>query len=55
MSQFSIKRFLADDDGTTAIEYAVIASGICLVIITGINALGVNVVGMFGTVTDGFN
>ncbi len=55
MSDFSIKTFVADDSGTTAIEYAIIASGICLVIVGAINTLGLNVAGLFGTVTDGFD
>jgi pilus assembly protein Flp/PilA len=33
-------RFLADQSGTTAIEYALIAAGISLAIIATVNGLG---------------
>jgi pilus assembly protein Flp/PilA len=35
-----IKQFLSDDSGATAIEYALIAAGIALAIITAVNTLG---------------
>lgn len=35
-----IKTFAADESGATAIEYALIAAGIGIAIITGVNALG---------------
>jgi pilus assembly protein Flp/PilA len=35
-----IKRFLSDNSGATAIEYALIAAGIALAIITAVNTLG---------------
>lgn len=35
-----IKRFLADESGATAIEYALIAAGVALVLIPTVNALG---------------
>lgn len=38
----AISRFLADDSGATAIEYALIASLIALAIITGAGAIGTN-------------
>jgi pilus assembly protein Flp/PilA len=34
------KRFLADQSGATAIEYALIAAGISLAIIAAVNGLG---------------
>ncbi|HEY7978100.1 MAG TPA: Flp family type IVb pilin [Rhizomicrobium sp.] len=39
----SIARFLRDDSGATAIEYAMIAGGIAVVIVTAVNTLGQNV------------
>jgi len=35
-----IRRFLADESGATAIEYGLIAAGISLAIIAGVNNLG---------------
>ena len=35
-----LKRFLKDECGATAIEYALIAAGISLAIIAGVNGLG---------------
>jgi pilus assembly protein Flp/PilA len=43
-----IKRFLSDDSGATAIEYALIAAGIALAIIVAVNTLGT-------TLSDKFN
>jgi pilus assembly protein Flp/PilA len=36
----TIRRFLADESGATAIEYGLIAAGISLAIISVINGLG---------------
>ncbi|MBR0973807.1 Flp family type IVb pilin [Bradyrhizobium japonicum] len=36
----SIRRFLADESGATAIEYGLIAAGIALAIIAVVNNLG---------------
>nr|WP_303625917.1 Flp family type IVb pilin [Rhodopseudomonas palustris] len=35
-----ISRFISADDGATAIEYALIAAGIALVIVTAVNSIG---------------
>ncbi|WP_172980250.1 Flp family type IVb pilin [Tardiphaga sp. P9-11] len=35
-----LKRFIADETGATAIEYGLIAAGISLAIIAGVNGLG---------------
>ena len=35
-----LKKFIADQSGATAIEYALIAAGISLAIITVVNGLG---------------
>ncbi|HZT24457.1 MAG TPA: Flp family type IVb pilin [Pseudolabrys sp.] len=40
-------RFVNAQDGTTAIEYAIIASGIAVAIIAAVTGLGVSVKGMF--------
>lgn len=36
----TIRRFIDDESGATSIEYALIAAGIALVIITAVNSLG---------------
>ena len=47
-----IARFLTDETGTTAIEYALIAAGISIVIIAAVQAIGVSVFDLFTTVKD---
>lgn len=42
--------FLQDESGATAIEYAMLAGGIAIVIIFGVNAIGSTLNGTFGTV-----
>jgi pilus assembly protein Flp/PilA len=37
----SVLRFMRDETGATAIEYAIIASGISIVIVAIVNSLGV--------------
>jgi pilus assembly protein Flp/PilA len=37
----TIRRFLADENGATAIEYGLIAAGIALAIIAVVNGLGI--------------
>jgi pilus assembly protein Flp/PilA len=46
----SIQNFLADESGATAIEYALIAAGIALAIITAVNKLGTTLSGTFSNV-----
>ncbi len=46
-----IRLFVLDDAGATAIEYALIAAGIALAIITAVNNLGTQVNTMFGSVS----
>jgi pilus assembly protein Flp/PilA len=43
--------FLNDDSGATAIEYCLIAAGLSIVIITGVNAVGSALDTTFGTVS----
>ncbi|MDA7828023.1 Flp family type IVb pilin [Rhodobacteraceae bacterium] len=45
-----IKRLITREDGATAIEYALIAAGIAIVIIVGINLLGSNLNNTFSKV-----
>jgi pilus assembly protein Flp/PilA len=46
-------RFISDEAGTTAIEYALIAAGISIVIAGAVHALGVSVTGKFSAVLAG--
>jgi pilus assembly protein Flp/PilA len=48
-------RSLADDSGTTAIEYALIASGIGLAILVSLNALSSAINTNFGTIVTSLN
>jgi pilus assembly protein Flp/PilA len=43
----AIRRFLADDSGATSIEYAIIACGIAVVIVTAVNGIGTNLSARF--------
>ena len=45
-----LRRFLHDDSGATAIEYALIASGIAVAIATTIVSLGTSVQGLYTSV-----
>ncbi|WP_441235691.1 Flp family type IVb pilin [Bradyrhizobium sp. 930_D9_N1_4] len=47
----TIRRFLADESGATAIEYGLIAAGIALAIIAVINNLGSSLKGKFGSIS----
>ena len=42
-----LARFAKDESGTTAIEYALIAAGIALAIITAVNTVGTNLTAKF--------
>jgi pilus assembly protein Flp/PilA len=46
-----IQRFVCDQTGTTAIEYALIAAGIAMVILATVNAVGVQVNSIFTNVS----
>ena len=46
----SVRRFLRDESGATAIEYALIASGIAVAIATTIVSLGSSVQGLYDSV-----
>lgn len=45
------RRLLRQQDGATAIEYALIAAGIAMAIIVSVNALGVSVAGMWSAIS----
>ncbi len=46
-----LKRFWDDEAATTAIEYALIAAGISVVIVVAVNSIGVSVKGLFTNVS----
>ncbi len=46
-----LKRFYADENGATAIEYGLIAAGIALAIITVVNNLGTTLSAKFGSIS----
>ena len=48
-----IRNFKHDNRGATAIEYALIAAGIAIVIITALGLVGDELVVLFGKVTAG--
>jgi len=45
-----IRKFLADETAATAIEYALIAAGIALAIITAVNTLGTTLSNKFDSI-----
>jgi pilus assembly protein Flp/PilA len=45
-----LARFVRDDSGTTAIEYALIASGVSIVIVGTVATLGTNVKGFYTSI-----
>ena len=47
-----VLRFLRDNSGATAIEYALIAAGIAIVIILAVNSVGTAVQGTFNSVAN---
>ncbi|MFO1021951.1 MAG: Flp family type IVb pilin [Planctomycetales bacterium] len=48
----SVKKFLASEDGPTAVEYAVMLALIVIVCLTAIQAIGTNANTKFGQVRD---
>jgi pilus assembly protein Flp/PilA len=47
----TIRRFLADESGATAIEYGLIAAGISLAIISVVNGLGTSLKTKFTSIS----
>jgi len=53
--QTTFQRFLRDARGATAIEYAIIASGVSIAIVATIVGLGANVKSLYTTVAASLN
>ena len=51
----TVRDFLADESAATAIEYALIASGIALAILASLNALGTAISSTFNTARTALN
>ena len=51
----SLRDFVRDDGGATAIEYALIASGVAAAIAAVVMTMGTSVQGMYQSVSNGFN
>ena len=49
-----VTKFLRSTSGATAIEYAMIAGGISMMVIGGVTLIGANVSGIFTSVASGF-
>jgi pilus assembly protein Flp/PilA len=49
-----IARFVKDEAGATAIEYAVIAAGVSIAIVTAVSAIGTSTLANFTAVMNGF-
>ncbi len=47
-----LSRFLRDQSGATAIEYAIIAGGISILIVTAVNGMGTTLSGKFTSVNN---
>ena len=50
-----IARFRSDQSGATAIEYALIAVGVSIVILAAVTSIGSSVKGSFTSASNGFN
>ena len=46
----TVQKFLKDESGATAIEYALIAAGIALAIIASVNSLGSKISSKFSSI-----
>jgi pilus assembly protein Flp/PilA len=51
----ALKRFIRCESGATAIEYALIAAGIGIAIITAVNALGTQISSKFNAIKTSLN
>jgi pilus assembly protein Flp/PilA len=49
-----LRRFFGSESGATAIEYALIASGVSIVILVSVMATGTSLKTMYQTVSDSF-
>ena len=50
-----VSRFVKDESGATAIEYALIAGGISVVILAAVNLVGTDLNVVFGKVANSLN
>ncbi len=48
--KLSVARFLKDESGATAIEYALIAVGISVAIMVAVNAVGAKLITVFNSI-----
>jgi pilus assembly protein Flp/PilA len=46
----SVKRFLKEEEGVTAIEYGLIAALIAVVIVTAVTAVGTKLIAVFNSI-----
>jgi len=46
-----VRRFLEDESGATAIEYALIAAGIGIAIMSAVTSLGTKIAGRFSSIS----
>jgi pilus assembly protein Flp/PilA len=46
-----VLRFLGDETGATAIEYAIIAAGISIVIVAAVNSIGTSLNSTFSSIS----
>jgi pilus assembly protein Flp/PilA len=51
----TIRKFLADETGATAIEYGLIAAGIAIAIITAVKGVGTKLSGNFASISTSLN
>ncbi len=51
----SMMQFWGDDDGATAIEYALIAMLVSMLVVSGATAIGLDLIGIFTLVNAGFS
>jgi pilus assembly protein Flp/PilA len=53
--EIELRRFLRNEDGATAIEYALLASGIAGAIISIVTTMGTSLQGVYQNVSNMFN
>jgi len=51
----TLLRFWHDEEGATAIEYAVIAVGVSVVIVASVNSIGSSLKGLYNNVSTGLS
>jgi pilus assembly protein Flp/PilA len=48
--RIALSRFIKNESGATAIEYALIAAGISVAILVAVNSVGTKLTGLFDTI-----